>query len=256
MWLAPGYPQSWLVELANDLARRCVAPERAAATPSPAPIPVLEQPPVFSDYEELATQPGGSRIKVQRSAGGLKLIVPPGIQNNPGWYIVGGFLCLMAFAFGTKLNEDDAVRDMPLALNLLLFAATGIGGIAFILAQANISRRHMELSVRDNVLTVYQVTLFGPREWQWLRDDVADVFVVHYPNSEGSDHWELQIQPHPGHGAALRLLAYRDSSELRWLATVLRQALQCPCNSNESPAAGLVVRSPMLVWYGKHCRSS
>ena len=57
----------------------------------------------------------------------------------------------------------------------------------------------------------------------------------------------LQIEPRAGDGRALHLLAYRDVSELRWVATVLRQALRCPCDSRDSPAYGLVVQSPMLV---------
>src|SRR5262249_30871818 len=89
--------------------------------------------------------------------------------------------------------------------------------------------------------------LFGTKQSQWWREQVADVFVVHHPNSEGPDHWELQIQPQPGAGAATRLLAYQDVSELRWLATVLRQALSCPCDSKESPASGHVVYSPLLA---------
>jgi hypothetical protein len=247
MWLAPGYPRPWLVALAGDLVRRCL-PADPAALPLPgATIPVLEQAPDFSDYEELAEQPAGSRITVERADEGLRLVVPRGVRNGPGWYIAGGFLCIMAFAFATKFFDDDAVRDMPLRLNVLLFAAAGIGAISFILAQAKLTRRRVELAVRGGALIVLQSDLFGARQRQWRREQVADVFVLHHPDSEGPDHWELQIQPHPGAGDAFRLLAYRDASELRWLATVLRRALRCPCDSKDSPAPGLVVRSPHLV---------
>jgi hypothetical protein len=244
MWLAPGYPRPWLLALAEDLARRC-AP--AGETPSSAAVPVLEQAPDRSDYEELAEQPAGSRITVERSAEGLRLIVPPGIGNGPGWSVAGGFLCLMAFCLATKLFKDEAVRDMPLWLNVLLVAATGAGGIAFLVAQANLTRRRVELAVRGDTLTVLQAGPFGVEQRQWRREHVADVFVLHLPDSEGSDHWELQIQPRPGEGDAFRLLAYRDVSELRWLATVLRRALRCPCDSKDSPAPGLVVRSSRLA---------
>jgi hypothetical protein len=247
MWLAPGYPRPWLVSLAEDLARRCASADPAAVLPSPATVPVLEQAPDFSDYEELAEQPAGSRITVEQSAESLRLIVPPGIRNSPGWYIAGGFLCMMAFALSTMFFEDDAVRDMPLWLNVLLFTGTGIGGISFILAQANLTRRRLELAVHGDALMVLQSNLFGAKQRQWRREHVADVFVIHHPDSEGPDHWELQIQPRPGEGDAFRLLAYQDVSELRWLATVLRQALRCRCDSKYSPAQGLVVRSPRLV---------
>jgi hypothetical protein len=245
MWLAPGYPRAWLVPLAEDLARRCGQADPTAQVPSRAAVPVLEQAPDFSDYEELAAQPAGSRITLERSSEGLSLMVPPGIRNGPGWYLAGGFLCFMAFAFSTKLFEDAAVRDMPLWLNLLLFAATGIGGIAFILAQVSLTRRRVALAVRGDALTVLQSNLFGSSQRQWRRDEVADVFVLHHPDSEAPDRWELQIQPREGN--PFRLLAYRDVSELRWLATVLRQALRCRGDSKYSPAPGLVVRSPLLV---------
>jgi hypothetical protein len=207
---------------------------------------VLEQAPDFSDYEELAEQPTGSRITVERSAQGLRLIIPAGIRNSPGWYFAGGFLCFMAFAFATKFFEDDAVRDMPWWQNVLFFAVTAIGGISFILAQANLTRRRVELAVRGDALIVLQSNLFGTHQRQWQREHLADVFVLHHLDSDGPDHWELQIQPRPGAGDAFRLLAYQDVSELRWLATVLRRALRCRCDSQDSPAPGLVVRSPRL----------
>ena len=157
----------------------------------------------------------------------------------------------MAFAVSTKFFEAEAVRDMPLWLNVLFFAGTAIGGIAFIVAQANLTRRRVELVVHDDTLIVRQANLFGTTQTQWRREQVADVFVLHHPDSEGSDHWELQIQPHPGPGNAFRLLAYQDANELRWLATVLRQALRCPCDSNESPGPGFVVYSPLLALRSK-----
>jgi hypothetical protein len=259
MWLAPGYPRPWLVALAEDLAQRCAAANQADGPPSLARIPVLEETPDFSDYEELNERPTGSRITLERSAEGLRLIVPPGVHNGPGWYVAGGFLCFLAFALFMNFFEvAHGPDDMPYWLNVLLFAATGIGGISFILAQANLSRRCVELAVICDTLIVRQVNLFGTKQWQWSREHLADVFVLYHPDSEGPDYCELQIQPRPGEDGVLRLLAYRDVSELRWLATVLRQALRCPCNSKDSPAAGLVVRSPLHVLrsrekHGRRC---
>lgn len=246
LWLAPGYPREWLVALAEDLARRCSA-AGAAAEPSRPAIPVLEQEPDLSDCEELGEQPIGSRIAVEESAEGLRLIVPPGIRNGPGWYFAGAFLCFMAFAFFTKFFEGGPARDMPLWLNGLLFAVTGIGGLAFIVGQVTLSRRRVELAVRGDVLTIRESNPVRVRERQWRRDQVADVFVVHHLDSEGPDHWELQVQPHPEEGNAHRLLAYQDVSELRWLATMIRRALRCPGGSEDSLAHRLVVRSPWLA---------
>jgi hypothetical protein len=244
MWLAPGYPRLWLVALAEDLARRCACAGSVSVPSSVATVPVLQQAPDFSDYEELIEQPAGSRITLERSPEGLRLIVPPGIRTGPGWYFAGGFLCFFALALSTKFFEQAPVADMPLWLNILLVMFMGIGGISLILAQTNLNRRRVELAVGDAGLVVRQSNLFGVQERQWRREQVADVFVLHHPDSEGPDHWELQILPAPGGGEALCLLSYQDVSELRWLATVVRRALRCPCKSKDSPAPGLVVRSP------------
>jgi hypothetical protein len=247
MWLAPGYPRSWLMALAEDLARRCTCPNAGAVPPSQVTVPVLEKAPDFSDYEELNEQPTGSRIKIEQSAEGLRLIVPPGTRTGPGSYLPGGLLCLMAFAFVTNLFQHNAGRDMPLWLNVLLFLLTGIGGISFFLAQANFGRRRAELVILDGALMVLQSDLFRSRQWYWSREQVADVFVLHHIDSDGPDHWELQIQPGPGEGMPVRLLDYLDVNELRWLATVLRKTLRCPGNARASPPSGLVVRSPRLT---------
>jgi hypothetical protein len=247
MWLAPGYPREWLVALAADLARRCSS-AAAAAEPPHSVIPVLEQEPDFSDCEELTERPLGSRIALEQSAEGLRLIVPPGIRNGPGWSFAGAFLCFMAFAFFTKLFEGAAARDMPLWLNVLLFAVTAIAGVAFIVGQIALSRRRVELAVHGDVLTIRESNPLRVRQRQWRRDQVADVFVVHHLDSDGPDHWELQVQPYPGGGSSHRLLAYQDVSELRWLATLLRRALRCPGGGEDSPSRRLVVRSPWLIW--------
>jgi hypothetical protein len=44
-------------------------------------------------------------------------------------------------------------------LNVLLFAVTGIGGISFILAQANLTRCRVELTVHGDALSMVQWNL-------------------------------------------------------------------------------------------------
>jgi hypothetical protein len=44
-------------------------------------------------------------------------------------------------------------------MNVLLFAVTGIGGISFILAQANLTRCRVELTVHGDALSMLQWNL-------------------------------------------------------------------------------------------------
>jgi hypothetical protein len=246
MWLAPGYPRPRLLALAEDLARRCPLPAAAPAAGQPAPtVPVLEKEPDFSDYEELAEQPAGSQITVEETATGLTLNVPPvGLGPNAGAILCGGlFVCLVAAGISANVSADDEVIS-----TVLVAAGVWVAGIALLVEGASRVGRRAELVVVGDTLFVRQSNLFGSEWQQWSRQHVADVFVVHCPgDSDNDDYWQLQIQPHPGGGDAYHLLAGRDVAELRWLATVLRRALRCPCNSQDSPPPGLVVRSPLLV---------
>jgi hypothetical protein len=77
--LAPGYPRSWLLPLASDLARRCQLGEDHAGMPRPAPpITVSEEPlPNSAGFVELLEQPAGSKIAIQQTPDRLTVTVPP-----------------------------------------------------------------------------------------------------------------------------------------------------------------------------------
>ena len=134
MWLAPGYPRAWLLALANDLARRCLAPapEPARADAPAAPtIPVLETPPDRSDYEEIAEQPAGSNIIVEKSARGLRLTVPPlGFHRIVAWWLFGGLFlgvwdCTLISSIVDGVKPFGSVEIAALvAAGVLSFAIT------------------------------------------------------------------------------------------------------------------------------------
>lgn len=257
MWLAPGYPKPWLLALAGELARRCASlAELTGAPPAPVTIPVLQQQPDFSEFEELAEQPAGSRITVEETAGGIRWTVPGlGLRHNIGLVLAGAFVCFVAFGIAQTMFMDDAARGHSLTTTLSIAAFASVAGIALLLAAASRARRSAVLTVVDGTFTVRQSNLFGTRQRQWLRRQIADVFVMHYPDSENDDHWELQIHPYPGEGEAFHLLARRDVAELRWLATALRRTLQCTGRAERSPPPGLVVSSPHLVLRFRGARS-
>jgi len=254
MWLAPGYPRAWLQALAEDLARHCpnVAVEptitKGESAPSLHPIPVLQKEPDFSEFEELTERPAGSAIKLEESLQGLTLTIPPaGVGYRLGLLIGGLFVCFVAFGISANaFAENDG--DNSLITTVAFAAVAWSAGIALLVMGVIRGRRgRTKLAVLDDSLIVRQKNLFGrENRWEWPRQQVADVFVMHHLDSEGPDHWDLRIHPNEGLGSPLTLLPYRDPAELRWIATLLRHALDCPGHAN-SPQPGFVVQSPKLL---------
>jgi hypothetical protein len=247
MWLAPGYPRSWLMALAHDLSRRCAAEPAAAA--SAQAVPVLEQEPDFSDYEEMNEPPRGSRLRIQQSADGLAIVVPPpGWRRSALWLFIGLFVWLLAYGITGNIFVDDESRGHSLEFTIFCALATWALGGFFLVKGINHALRRTAFSVAANTLIVVQAGLFGRRCRAWRAAQLADIYVMHHlGGSDAPDTFELHIEPQPDGGEALHLLAYEEVNELRWLATLLRRALHCPGQARHSPPVGLVVFSPRLV---------
>jgi hypothetical protein len=294
LWLAPSCPRAWLLAVADDLARRCMPsaepaifddaiiageaaatrvpsfgisstalnlpqlPPESASNEPPAHIAVVEQDADLSEYEELHEQPLGSKIVATPSTCGLTVIIPPrGWDAYRGW-IAGGMIpclvgmCMCLSAFSGETSTWTAAVLVALALPL---AALGIG--LFMLAYHSASGR-VVLDVIGDTLVVWQPGLFGARPRRWSRAEPADVFVMEVQGGEDEpDFWELQIHSQPGYCRPLRLLAHRDETELRWLATLLRRTLECPATSPFSPPPGFIVRSPALLarWHKRRSKT-
>jgi hypothetical protein len=107
------------------------------------------------------------------------------------------------------------------------------------------------LEVEENKLRVEQRKVFGVREYRWSRDQLAEIKVGKHVDSEGPDTPLLLIRPHPGEGDLLSL-PVKEETDARWLATLLRDALQLPesdwtaaggafCERNERPSDSPIV---------------
>jgi hypothetical protein len=249
LWLALGYPRDWLVEIANDLARRCsTAMEAKSDSPwrpersSPA-LPVLEKAPDFSNYEELEEQPAGSRVVVERARDGLSLSVPPlSTRQILARIFAGLFVCFVAFGITLNLFSANGAGDHPVGDTALIVAVAWLAGVILLLNGVHRARNSAVLLVDGSGLTVRQQGIFGWTEREWSREDLADIFVVPAAGDSDEDAWQLQIQPRSGKRGAATLLACRDIAELRWVATLLRRALQLPDEGGSLPG-GIVVRS-------------
>jgi hypothetical protein len=249
----PSPPASAAVAFTEDPTTAPAPPPSRPSTSAPAPprIEVVEQAADLSQYEELGERPAGSRIVMDTSPDGLTFIVPAaGWEANPGW-VIGGVLAGL-LALGLSLSLCGGAHSVGEVVLLVLGAlAAWVLALGLLLVATHRARCRVVLDVTAETLVIWQAGLFRVRPRRWSRQQLADVFVMHYLRDEGSegapDRWELQIHPRPGHGPAHRLLAHRDPAELRWLATLLRRTLHCPGTSLLSPPRGFIVRSPGLV---------
>ena len=69
--------------------------------------------------------------------------------------------------------------------------------------------------------------LLGTRQHSWSRNELRAIRVGR-SGIESNDRAILELQIHPATGKQLGMAAGRDEAELRWVAAVLRRALDVP----------------------------
>jgi len=226
--IAPGYPHTWSAALAAELARRC-----AVSTPSQ----ILQRQPVPVDAEEMSPeqteikpvehldQPAGSHIVLEATGDGVVLTIPPqGLWRGSKGLLLAGLIWCAVMAIFTVLVAGTA-EQAPWPV-LLFLAGFWLIGIALLVGAVNLGRRRATLTVRADGLSMRQIGLFGAKQAEWSRDQIASV--VAGPSGmeiNGVPVLELQIQRKDGRKTGF--LAGRSDAELQWLAAVLRYALVC-----------------------------
>lgn len=113
------------------------------------------------------------------------------------------------------------------------FGAFWSVGIGLMLAAVNLGRRQAALAVANGRLMIVQTGLFGTKKREWACENLRRIGI-------GPSGWsvndvpvlELQIHPHDEkkHG----MLAGRETQELAWMATVLRNAGKVSAATRES----------------------
>lgn len=228
-WLAACYPRAWLEPVAADLSRRCAVTETA--------VPVAEISSAGVENVSLTEQPLGSTIKVENVSDGVTLIIPP---LRIGIGAVGCFLGLNLF-LGVWIWGVSTNIFGPAGVDWMAAVGTGVGVgalLAFWVAALAQFRAWTVLAVVGDSLLVRQKNLFGVKNREWSRSQVADVYVRHIAGDNDSpDQWDLRILPHPGEGTEFGLLSNRDAAELRWLATTLRASLWLPVQGPNAQVA-------------------
>lgn len=237
VWFACGYPYEWMVALGAELAQRCGVPHEVAPLDGSPPVKVVPfflAPVRDADTFDVEEAPAGSRVSVTRKEDGLTVIeVPPA-----GWWQLSNtFLLFLApiLVLGTYLLVNFATLALGVQVSGLveLLLAVGLVGSALIMVVVHNLRRWTVLAVNHQRLGVLETGGWVPeRQRIFARDQIAAVRTgPGRIGQRGKDIIELYLFFKDGNKVGL--LAGRDNAELRWLATVLRQALQVPAVARE-----------------------
>jgi hypothetical protein len=250
-WLAPGHPQDVLTALAADLSTHIAiapAPQDDPVTGEPvavcpaAPVQVVVEEPGVPN-RDVSEQPVMSRIVVERHADGVTVTVPPrGIWRASGGVIVIGVL----FALGGAAMVGSLIWQLfqanpgriggePIGIVFLLI------GLGVTIGCVHFGRKRYVLAVVGDRLLTLETGPLGSRRREFVRADLLDI--ASGPSNVSVNNKPLpQLQIVSGDKGRVGMLTGRDEHELKWLATVLRQAMGIPSAAPEyrkpEPAAG------------------
>lgn len=253
LWGAMAYPFALLRPLADTLAVECAKEahsfDNRDAPPAAKVIAVVEEQPEPDDAlapglrcPHVPTQPAGSKVTLEEVPGGMTLLVPPaGVMcGSSGLFFFAitwlGFMTIFSFAFGlaSLTGEAHNIQSMWEVVGIVaFFGAFWSVGIGLMLAAVNLGRRQAALAVANGRLMIVQTGLFGTKKREWACENLRRIGI-------GPSGWsvndvpvlELQIHPHDEkkHG----MLAGRETQELAWMATVLRNAGKVSAATRES----------------------
>jgi hypothetical protein len=176
---------------------------------------------------EHLTQPADSTVIVMKHTAGTTVIVPPqGIWRGGGCFLLFSMLwlgaalvCALA-GYGLIPLQNQGQGDAWAGFWFCLLPWLGV----FLFA-LSLGRRRAVIAVEGSTLRVRVAGLFRTRERCWACDDIAHIRTGP-SGAEVNDESVLELQIHPRQGKQFRLLSWRGSEELEWLAGVLRQLLR------------------------------
>jgi hypothetical protein len=268
-----GYPRDWLDALAVELSHRCQVSTRSVEPIAPsllAPLAALVGQPATIDaaglqqmaeavgaiyqkvmtarfpgaFQEEPDQPATSRVVCEQRDNGVTLTVPPG--GFGPFFLLGCGLCAFAMlptiaGFVTGFRTEDGSFG-PLWLTASFWALA----LAVILPAYHHARAQVTLTVVGDELEVVVSSVLRTRRYSWKRNELADVRSGDNGWASGGDESNLtpvaQLHIFPKYDKKVGLLAGRDATEIRWIATVLRHALRLPHSSpdgNPAPDAAI-----------------
>jgi len=229
---AIGYPEQWLLPLANRLAAdvESVRPARLLAGDEPAGVQVVRTTEREVDpCVRPVSRPPDTQVTLTQNADGLTMTVPPAglLKGSRGLFAFSilwcGFMVVFSgFSVAVPLVTGSFSSQLwPFVAGSAVFWAIGI---AMMVAAVNMGRRHAIIDVVDDVLLINRKSLFRIKSHQWLRQELETV-TVGPSGIESNDVPILELKVRPRAGKDVGMFAGRDQAELRWMAWALSDHL-------------------------------
>jgi hypothetical protein len=228
LYLAMGYPKSWLKPLADDLARRCGV--EATTRTKTLGRPATKSTSVPVAFTVRAQQPAGSAIVLEEGATGVTLRVPSlGFRGISMILLgVGVFWLLTTVSVLSIIGLTGVVRDpVPLLVFLVLLVVFLPIGLLIVAMAFHVARRQTALAVVDDSLMLLQTGPFGGARQEWSAEDVTDIRPGP-SNTSVNDVPLPELQIHLHAGQKVGALEGYELADIEWVATVLRRALRLP----------------------------
>jgi hypothetical protein len=255
LWAALAYSFELLRPLADTLAVEC-GPESHSfdsrdAPPAVKVIDVVEEEPEPDDAiapglrcPYVPSQPAGSKVTLEAVPDGVALLVPPAgvMRGSFGLFFFAvtwlGFMTIFTFFFGfASLNAAaQNIQSMWEVVGVVAFmGAFWSIGIGLMLTAVNMGRRQAALAVANGRLMIVQTSLFGTKKREWACENLRRIGIGPSGMSV-NDVPVLELQIHPHDEKKHGMLAGRETQELAWIATVLRDAGKVGAAVKEPPA--------------------
>lgn len=241
--MAMGYPRQALVCLANEIAKRWdqLHPDQLLGEGAGG-IEVVEiegtldriahsidggdESATLGDIPALPQQPTDSQVVLEESGAGLTMTIPPagirkGSQGLFSFSLIWlGFMTVFTSAWVFAGNQVEWFV-------YLFIAGFWAIGFAMLTAAINMGKRHAVIDMIHDTLLITRKNIFGVKQNEWRRDEIKSIRCG-ASGMEVNNEPVIELQIHPKEGKKVGLFSGRDDAELKWMAAVIRVAMDLP----------------------------
>jgi hypothetical protein len=247
-----GYPRVALVSLANEIAKRWnqLHPDQLLGEGA-AGVEVVEIEGTLARIAsavgdgddaaavvgatrgaaELPDQPADSKVTLEENGQGLTMTIPPaGIRKGSHGFFSFSLIWLGFMTVFTSMwvfaEISGNSKKVPWFVFLFIAGFWGIG-FAMLTSAINMGKRHAIIDMVDDILLITRKNLFGVKQHEWRRGDI-DTIRCGASGMEVNDVPVIELQIRPKEGKKVGLFSGRSTEELKWMAAVLRVAMDVP----------------------------